>query len=121
MFLSSAEIIQLYKHTCENRNCFCIILSPRSANLKMLCVQLTKEGFNQIKKLESDLKNDSKCNGSMAFYLLKDQISKSESGFYHQIPCRFSKEPCVCHDIRDVDQELSQMKEYALSPFCFFW
>ena len=33
VFLSSAEIIQLYKHSCESKNCFCIILSPRSAPL----------------------------------------------------------------------------------------
>ena len=52
------EIIQLYHYTSQNKVYFCIIISPRSSGVKMLCVKLTDEGYNEIKRLEDHVK----CN-----------------------------------------------------------
>ena len=57
----------------------------------------------------------------MKYTLLINGISKSDVEFYCQIPCNLSQEPCVSHDVHQVDNEISHIKECASSMNCELW
>ena len=57
----------------------------------------------------------------MKYTLLINGISKSGVEFYCQIPCNMSQEPCVSHDVHQVDNEISHMRECASSMNCELW
>jgi len=107
-FLTKDEIIRLYRYTCKNKDCFCIIISPRSSGVKMLCVKLTDEGYNEIKRLEDHVK----CNVVPTVKLnpdLKHAMSHSSVKFYYHIPCKMSDDLCICCDLRDTFQVIQQL------------
>ena len=107
-FLTNDEIIQLYHYTSQNKDCFCIIISPRSSGVKMLCVKLTDEGYDEIKRLEDHIT----CNAVSTMKVnpdLKYAMSHSSVKFYYHIPCKMSDDLCIYCDLRDTAQVLQQL------------
>ena len=121
VFLSSEEIVQLYDHTLQDKQCFCVVLSPRNDGMKMLCVQLTTKGFKTIKKFQEDLERDPSFNESTRRAFLSLCVSGSDVDFYRQIRCSFSQDPCEVCDVRKTTEEIAEIKHTALSPGCVFW
>jgi len=121
VFLSSEEIVQLYDHTVQDEQCFCVVLSPRNDGMKMLCVQLTTKGSKEIKKFQNQLKGNPLFNDSTRRAFLSHYVSCSDVDFYRQIRCSFSKDPCEISDIRDTAEEITKIKHTASSPDCAFW
>ena len=115
VFLSNDEILQLYKNTCVNRDSFCIVISPWSAGMKMLCVQLTDDGFTKIEELESSVSQNPSLSGSAGRVILESLIGKYKHSFYQQIPCLLSEEPCIYHDLRDIRSTLSKVRDLVLN------
>ncbi len=117
VFLTSWEILQLYKYTCENKDCFCIVLSPRNRGMKVLSVQLTEEGFDEVKRLEEQITISAitgmECKDSM----LERSISKSRVDFYRQIPFSLIQMSCVYNDLRVPDYVQKQLQSCLRSEF----
>ena len=115
------EIYQLYKYTCVNKNCFCIVLSPRNDGIKFLCAKLTARGFAEMKKFECIVNGDPFFTETTKLTFLSKSISDSDVDFYRHIPCTFCDETCVYHDSRDVQAEITKIKDFVSSPSSSLW
>ena len=115
VLLTDREIIQLYRLTCENKDCFCVVISPRKKGVKMVCVKLTKEGLNEIRKLERKNAKGPKSDQNSKLFSLECAVSASDVALYCQIPCRFGKYQCVCCDLRGKDCGKKKLGTFVLS------
>ena len=76
--------------------------------MKTLCVKLTDEGYNEIKRLEDHVK----CNVVSTMKVnpdLKHAMSHSSVKFCNRIPCKMSDDLCICCDLRDTFQVIQQL------------
>ena len=112
VFLEPREIIQLYKYSRPKNNCFCIVLSPRSDGIKIICLRLTNKGFNHIQsyKQESERKYPSDEASQMAYLLV--HVTESDFVFYRQIPCETVQDCCYYCDYRNHQKDISKIKAF---------
>ena len=121
VFLSESDIVDLYKETCRIRNSFCIVLSPRSEGMKILCVQLTDEGFNEIKRLEEQTGSCLVYCKEYTAFMLEKKLSQSDFIFYRQISCRLLSCPCFYHDFHEKDETQDEIRRFYSFKHLSLW
>ena len=104
-YMSSTDIFQLYVCACQYSQSFGIVISPRGAGLKALCVHLTEVGFTEVRRFcqEATARKIDVMNNAIS------QISASEKKFYCQIPFDVSSDPCISIDLREEKEVTSQL------------
>ena len=89
--------------------------------MKMLCMKLTNEGYNEIKRLEDHVK----CNVVSTMKVnpdLKHAMSHSSVKFYNHIPCKMNDNLCTCCDLRDTVQVIQQLLHYIIAgDYPYIW
>jgi len=110
-FMSSTDICQLFGCACQNRHSFGIVISPRRDGLKMLCVHLTKAGFEEMKKFYME----ASCFQVSPAEYVKRRIHESTTKFYCQIPFVTSDQPCHVVDLRTSEEIIHQLGTFIRS------
>ena len=121
VYLTDMEIVQLHKLTKKKEDCFCVVLSPRNAGMKMLCVKLTKRGYSEMNEMEGSMGDDESLTEEKKFEILANRIHESASRFYNQIPCHLCDDPCIYCDNRDISIVLDRIKQSILSDSSVLW
>ena len=85
--------------------------------MKVLSVQLTEEGFDELKRLEEQITSSPITGIDFKDALLERSISKSRVDFYRQIPCSLIQMPCVYNDLRMPGFVQNQIKSCLRSGF----
>ena len=109
VFLSASEILQLFEYSLPDNNCFCIVISPRSKGIKIICFHLTSLGFNKIQMLKKVADDRYSSNVDRKYPFLLCQITDSGKPFYHQVPFAISSENCSCCDLRCAQDSVAQI------------
>jgi len=121
IFLTEMEIAQLYLHTRNNSKCFGIVISPRNTIPNMLCVKLTKEGFDKINEFEQQFLLSPKYSDCFLSCYLALLIKASDFNFYSQIPCAINDEPCISSDCRVYQDMIIKAMSNVVSQPEDFW
>ena len=85
--------------------------------MKVLSVQLTEEGFDELKRLEEQITSSAMTGMEYKDSMLERSISKSRVDFYRQIPFSLIQMPCVYNDLRVPDYVQNQLKSCLRSEF----
>ena len=123
-YMSHIDIFQLFQNRSEGYTKG-IVFSPRQTGVKMLCVDLTKEGLTEIDRLRGlyrVLYGGPKPVVDEKDFLL-ESIRDSSTKFYTRIP--FSVDSCSCFvaDFRERDEVCRPIIEYVekdKADWCWF-
>jgi len=112
--MSPTDILQLYSLNNENPNLFGIVISPRLAGVKVLCVRLTREGKDKVREFFQKAQEE-KAEDPLEY--IRQRISDSDTEFYCQIPFEIvdDPEPCEVVDLRQKEQVIGQLRAFILS------
>jgi len=117
--MSHFDILQLYMNQRFAGNRVGIVISPRQEGIKVLCVSLTKRGFEELESYRylfsssKELRTQYPVNSGLGDYML-ERIQQSSSKFYAQIPFSLSAEPCTVVDFRS-KEEISEHIQYLFT------
>jgi len=108
-FMSAVDIHQLYANACVNPNSFGIVISPKLEGLKALCVRLTRDGMDELKRLY--LEAESRSPSSPDKYVISN-IHRTTKKLYYQIPFTVTYDQSQVVDLRTADDVVTQLQSY---------
>ena len=113
-FMSPTDIRQLYYH-CPINCPRGIVVSPRQTGVKMLFVELTREGIDELRSYDNmycSSKQLKKHYGIRDRFLL-EKIRESRTKFYTRIPFSVSSGvSCIVADFRTEEQVCNRIREF---------
>lgn len=108
-FMSAVDIHQLYVNASLNPLSFGIVISPKLEGLKVLCVRLTRDGFDELRRLR--LEAESRSPRNPASYIIAN-IHRTTKKLYYQIPFTVTYDQCQVVDLRAADGVIRQLQSH---------